>query len=118
MAETWCNPSIENSDLTVPGYQLEQELRKDRLDTANGIGGGIIVYSKIGTKVLPLEMQNNLHQFVAFKIIMKSEPINVFVVYRPPNHNRENVLELCNLTKALRSEALNCTSEKGANALP
>ena len=101
VTETWCNPSIENSDLTVPGYQLEQELRKDRLDTANGIGGGIIVYSKIGTKVLPLEMQNNLHQFVAFKIIMKSEPINVFVVYRPPNHNRENVLELCNLTKAL-----------------
>ena len=44
LTESWCNPSINNTDLSIPGYQLENELRRDRSDTLNGLGGGLIVY--------------------------------------------------------------------------
>ena len=52
LTETWCNASINNAALSLPGYQLETDLRKDRENTANGIGGGLLVYTKNGIKVV------------------------------------------------------------------
>jgi hypothetical protein len=46
LTETWCNSTIENAALTIENYKLETDLRNDRCDTANGIGGGLLVYSK------------------------------------------------------------------------
>ena len=46
ITETWCNDSISNAMLHIDGYSLNEELRCDRKDTANGIGGGLLVYSK------------------------------------------------------------------------
>ena len=51
LTETWCNGSINNAALVLPGYQLEIELREDRENTVNGIGGGLLVYTKNGIKV-------------------------------------------------------------------
>ena len=48
LTETWCNGSINNAALSLPGYQLETVLRKDRENTANGIGGGLLVYKSNG----------------------------------------------------------------------
>ena len=59
LTESWCNPSINDTDLTIPGYQLEQELRKDRTDTANGIVGGLLVYSRSGQTILPLNTEDS-----------------------------------------------------------
>jgi hypothetical protein len=45
LTETWCNNSVGNAALSLENYKLETELRKDRCDTANGVGGGLLVYS-------------------------------------------------------------------------
>ena len=41
LCETWCN---NNTSLSIKGYEIVTDLRRDRCDTANGIGGGLIVY--------------------------------------------------------------------------
>ena len=51
LTETWCNTTITDAALGINGYQLETELRIDRTDTVNGIGGGLLVYSKLGLKI-------------------------------------------------------------------
>ena len=35
LTETWCNTTISDAALSLPGYQLETDLRKDRNDTTN-----------------------------------------------------------------------------------
>jgi hypothetical protein len=53
--ESWCHPGISDSYLSINGYQLQPELRVDRSDTANGIGGGLLVYSRDGLNILPCD---------------------------------------------------------------
>jgi hypothetical protein len=55
LTEAWCNSTVQNASLAIENYKLETELRKDRSDTANGIGGGLLVYSKQDTKILPYD---------------------------------------------------------------
>ena len=43
ICETWLNENDENVSLNLDGYNLEPELRKDRTDTVNGIGGLVVV---------------------------------------------------------------------------
>ena len=98
LTETWCNPSITDADLCLPGYQMETELRADRDDTHNGLGGGILVYSRNGLKILPTDkMGENFHQYVTFKILTTGEPVNIILAYRPPNSRKENTTKLCEL---------------------
>jgi hypothetical protein len=52
LTEAWCNGSVKNASLTIENYKLETELHRDRSDTANGIGGGLLGYSKQDTKIL------------------------------------------------------------------
>jgi hypothetical protein len=51
ITESWCNDSVTNAYLTVPGYELQPELRRGRADIANGIGGGLLVYVRNGLAV-------------------------------------------------------------------
>ncbi len=39
LPETWCNCTVD-AVLAISGYILATDLTKDRVDTANGIGGG------------------------------------------------------------------------------
>ena len=39
ITETWAHKNIFNAKLSLSGYTLEPELRVDRSDTTNGIGG-------------------------------------------------------------------------------
>ena len=101
LTESWCNPSVADTDLTLPGYQLEQELRKDRTDTNNGIGGGLLVYSRNGHKVLPMAINNNFHQHVSFKILTSGNPVTIMLLYRPPSSVKENITNMCDLLRNL-----------------
>jgi hypothetical protein len=96
LTETWCGPQISNAELTVAGYQLEFDLRRDRTDTTAGIGGGLLVYSKIGTVLNSTNRFANskFNQFVEFELIAE-HPTKIILVYRPPNSGQENILELC-----------------------
>ena len=81
--ELWCNVEIGDTVLTIEGYQLEPELRRDRNDTRDGIGGGLLVYSRKVIKVVP-EPQfdtNNFNQFCAFKVITKGRHLFFTLAY-------------------------------------
>ncbi len=55
LTETWCNSTIPDAFLTLEGYRLETDLRRERTDTRNGIGGGLLVYAREELKVLPCD---------------------------------------------------------------
>ena len=50
--ESWCSEDISDAFLSIPGYELQTNLRVDREDTAGGRGGGLLVYSKSVLKIL------------------------------------------------------------------
>ncbi len=54
LTETWCNDSVSNASLSLENYKLETELRKDRCDTANGVGGGLLVYPVIPQTIISI----------------------------------------------------------------
>ena len=86
ITETWCNNTISNAMLNINGYSIEPNLRIDRTDTANGIGGGIIVYCKTGLTIKPSSV-NDFIQYCRFEIVDKSNKNNleITVIYRSPN---------------------------------
>jgi hypothetical protein len=102
LTETWCGPNTTNAELSIAGYQLETDLRRDRTDTAAGIGGGLIVYSKCGTTLRKTDRfkDNDFNQFVEFELIAE-KPINFIVIYRPPNSGNENIAKLCKILENL-----------------
>ena len=87
--------------LNIPGYSIEPDLRVDRRDTLNGIGGGVIVYSKDGLIIKPVPVENNFNMFVRFKIISRESKddgdLTVSLIYRPPRTRNENTEELLKL---------------------
>jgi hypothetical protein len=78
VSETWLNPEIRNSEIAIEGYSMEAELRRDREDTVNGLGGGLIVYTRTGLSIRKMDKFNNIEftQFCAFTILTE-EPLNV-----------------------------------------
>jgi hypothetical protein len=107
LTETWCNTEINNAELQVDGYQLEVDCRRDRCDTNNGIGGGLLVYTKLGIETRPVQRFNgtNFNQYCSFKL-MTSKPINIVLVYRPPNSGQNNTEELCNLLSKVDGDTI------------
>ena len=100
LTETWCNDSVTNAALALENYKLETELRKDRCDTANGVGGGLLVYSKDNLQILPSDpTDNNFNQFCSFSIATKSEKLNMILIYRPPSSGQNNLTELCEIVR-------------------
>jgi hypothetical protein len=107
LTETWCGPHITNAELTVAGYQIETELRRDRTDTTAGIGGGLLVYSKLGIKLRPTNKfkDSTFNQFIEFEIIAE-KPIKMLLVYRPPSSGPDNIQELCKIMRNLDKETI------------
>ena len=101
LTETWCNQTIPDAALNLQNYALETDLRRDRTDTKNGVGGGLLVYAKTGTRILPCDKfkDNEFTQFCSFKVKTKGPPITIILVYRPPGSNYDNSEQLCNILK-------------------
>ena len=99
LTETWCNASVPDAALAIPGDQLETDLCMDGTDTANRIGGGLLVYTKLGLRILSIDKfkQNKFNQFCCFKVITKGEPLSLILVYRPPRSGHDNIEELCDI---------------------
>ena len=99
ICETWLNDNISNSMLNISEYYIDDELRVDRKDTNNGIGGGLIVYVRNDLVIKPDINNCNFNQYCQFQIMQRSDliPINIVLVYRSPNSSRENNMELVNL---------------------
>lgn len=101
IAETWLNDEISNATLAIPGYNIEQDLRKDRCDTTNGIGGGLLVYTKENTRVVAIDENNEFNQYCKFILTTEEGPIQFILIYRPPSLGERNLEELCKLATGL-----------------
>jgi Reverse transcriptase (RNA-dependent DNA polymerase)/Endonuclease-reverse transcriptase len=85
--------------LTIAGYEAVPDLRRDRCDTAGGIGGGLLVYIKNGMKVLPLDLNIMFNQYTSFTLVSGSTSINFILVYRPPRNSIESYQQLAQLVR-------------------
>jgi hypothetical protein len=103
ITETWCNPEIPDAALSISGYNIETDLRRDRRDTGNGVGGGLLVYSKLGSKILPLDnfINNDFNQFCAFSTGTKRDSLKFVLCYRPPNSGPDNTDKLCEILRTM-----------------
>ena len=108
LTETWCNASVPDAALAIPGYHLETDLRMDRTDTTNGIGGGLLVYTKLGLRILSTDKfkLNKFNQFCCFQVITKGEPLSLILVYRPPGSGHDNIEELCDIMRNLDNQSI------------
>jgi hypothetical protein len=90
VTESWCNGNVTSAYLSVPGYDLQPELRKDRADTANGIGGGLLVYVRNGLTVLPIDKNLAMGQYCSFRLddgrggLISALCIGLLIVHRRP----------------------------------
>jgi hypothetical protein len=87
VTESWCNDQISNAYLSIPGYQLQPDLRVDRKDTTNGAGGGLLTYSRDGIDILPSDKSSVFIQHSSFKVKMNTMTTTLHLVYRPPSSN-------------------------------
>ena len=55
ITESWTNNNVTDNVLYLTNYDLISELRNDRTDTADGRGGGLLVYVKKGLQILPVD---------------------------------------------------------------
>ena len=79
--------------MNLTGYDLQTDLRQDRADTQHGIGGGLLVYAKTGTKILCIDKPvscSRFNQFCCFELIDNEKKCTVYLVYRPPSSSAEN----------------------------
>ena len=100
ITESWCNKDTTNAFLNVPGYYIDPDLRLDRIDTANGIGGGLLVYIKDGLDVLPIDNNSDFNQYKQFAVKSSNnctKDLNITLIYRSPNSSSDNTKLLCDI---------------------
>ena len=83
----------------LTNHDLIAELRNDRTDTADGRGGGLLVYVKKGLQILPVDNNSNFNQYVCFNVLNSNVTTHVILVYRPPNSSSTNTDKLCDIVK-------------------
>ena len=93
ITETWCNSDITDAFLSLPGYSIG--VRQDRMDTAAGRGGGILVYVKAGIDFYENNNQVDLHQHSVFKV----HDLTIYLVYRSPNAAQDSYDKLSDLIR-------------------
>ena len=78
-------------DLTLYGYQCIA--RRDRPRTGRGVGGGVAIYAKIGTKIEQITFQTNEEIVMAEMTTNRNNKINIVSYYNPP-HKDLNTAEI------------------------
>ena len=106
ICETWCNSSISDANISISGYELQQDLRTDRNDTANGIGGGLVVYSRNGLEVLSCDKNSDFNQYCKFMLKSDGETYHFYLIYRPPPSGEENLDKLCDLVRSAEKNSI------------
>jgi Endonuclease-reverse transcriptase len=106
ICETWCNPEISNASLNIGGYKFQTELRIDRQDTANGIGGGIAVYTKEELQILSCDQVLSFNQYCKFRLCTKYDELFFYVIYRPPSGGAASKSMLGELIKNVEKKCI------------
>ena len=106
LTETWCNDQITDVFLKIPGYELQTDLRRDRTDTRNGIGGGLLVYARTGVNILSLDNAEDFNQYCTFTVGERKEEQQFYLVYSSPNATEEQTERLVELVKSAGKRSL------------
>jgi hypothetical protein len=102
ITESWCHKDINDAFLSMPGYELQHELRRDREDTKEGRGGGLLVYAKQGLNILSCDSNIDFVQHCKFYV----HDLTCFLIYRPPNGTVENMTRLAELIRTADKNTL------------
>ena len=100
MTETWCSENISDAFLSIPDYELQDRL--DREDTAGGRGGGLLVYSKKGIKILAQDKVKDFHQYSKFSVCGTF----VYLIYRPPSGRVASMEALAELIRSVERNSV------------
>ena len=95
VAETWCHSEITDAYLTISGYEVIPDLRKDRTNTGGGRGGGLLVYARNGLKILKIDKDILHSQLISFMV----HDVTFNLVYRPPSAGVDSITELAELVR-------------------
>ncbi len=106
LTETWCSMDTTDAFLTIDGYNLQTDLRRDRTDTPNGVGGGLLVYTKVGLEIFTCDNGYDFNQYCKFGVRGKTEPLYLYLVYRSPNAPKEDLVVLGDLLKSAEKNCL------------
>ena len=88
LTETWTNALIDDECLKITDYEMVE--RRDRVDTAGGRGGGIIVYVRKELHAWKEEPRCAFNQYATVKLKMEKRDLSIHVVYRSPNSSNLN----------------------------
>ena len=101
ITEAWTNDNISDNVLNITNYELISDLRRDRNDTKDGRGGGLLVYVKQGLNILPIDKDNDFNQYVSFDVLNSENIVckHVILAYRPPNSPSTNNEKICDIVK-------------------
>ncbi len=99
MTESWCHTGITDAFLKIPGYEIQPDVRKDRKDTVNGVGGGLLVYTRCGTTFLSINKGLIMEQYCSFRLTDSYSNVEFSLVYRSPNSRPEAMDELVALVR-------------------
>jgi hypothetical protein len=99
VTESWCHTGITDAFLKIPGYEIQPDVRKDRKDTVNGVGGGLLVYTRCGTTFLSINKGLIMEQYCSFRLTDSYSNVEFSLVYRSPNSRPEAMDELVALVR-------------------
>ena len=88
MCETFLTSSVSDNQIAIDGFDL---IRKDRSDTQNKSGGGVLLYYRKSVnckRIYELEV-SKIETLWAELSLPNSKPFLVCTVYRPPSSNSE-----------------------------
>jgi hypothetical protein len=97
ISETWCNESTAEAILNIDGYTFQSDLRMDRTDTANGIGGGLAVYRVNDLNIVACDQALDFNQYCKFRLDNDNDSVFFYLMYRPPaggNLSKEQISEV------------------------
>ena len=88
VCETFLEPHISDNRVAVDGYEL---IRKDRADTVNKTGGGLVLYIRDTVKHVrkPKYEVSKLETIWAEIELPHAKPFLICIVYRPPSARNE-----------------------------
>jgi hypothetical protein len=72
------------------------------------MGGGLIIFSKCGLKLRKNDryININFNQFSSSFIVMAKNPVEITLIYRPPNSGTDNMDELCEIIETAPRNAI------------
>jgi hypothetical protein len=106
LSETWCNTNVTNAFLNIAGYNFQTELRNDRCDTANGVGGGLAVYTTNGLTILSCDKASDFNQYCKFKLVNGCDVVYFYLIYRPPSSGQDSKDKICELFRSAEKNSV------------